>query len=440
MTTFKKLTRRDFARAIKRGHGRAVLHVSKYGDDGIEDVIKNAVLTNYAYDVQIEGLRPLWIWQILTLTGRPHFYADHLLQNFSLPSHQHNDTAQQFGLAGLFFDLGRQDFREVMFANFHKMAAHPRMSYCGISIVDVSGLAGLELVARTCGKSPDLLSEWDCAEVLEHACENGYEADIMDHMSSLAKQEPSVKAFMDVCAEFKSRDLKVANQQSRPQPTLEELIEPLQQGSTHNKPYFKFKSFGRRATQEELIRVRELLKQSTDEHDRIAFLSVFSWVAMPDIASDVINLLDNKNYRIRYLAAQAISHTKSKEVRDIALRLLRSGKGSCIPLALKLLENNYVVEDSFEINRALKSLRSDNHIHSAGMEIKDICNKSGGVELESTILWLYENGPDSFCRGEFIEKLVEWQRCPDEILFEAQWDVGSDVQNFARSKLAQRSE
>ena len=127
MTTSKKLTRREFSRAMKLGHGRALLHVKEYGDEGIEDVIKKAVLTNYAYDVQIEGLRPLWLWQILTLTGRPHFYADHLLHNFSLPSHHQNDTAQQFGLAGLFFDLGRHEFREVMFANFHKMAHSHRM-------------------------------------------------------------------------------------------------------------------------------------------------------------------------------------------------------------------------------------------------------------------------------------------------------------------------
>jgi hypothetical protein len=433
MTRFKKLTRREFARAMKRGHGRALLHVKEYGDEGIEEVIKKALLISHAYDLQIEGLRTDWLWQIVTLTRRPHFYADHLLSNFNTASHQRTDIAQRFGLASRFFDLGRSEFRQVMFDNFRETVDGPQMSYCGSAVVEVSGLTGLELVARTCGELPDWLSEYDCAMVLKRATELGNERTIMEHMDTLSKQEPNVKIFTDACEKFAAEHL--------PPPaaiplTLEELLDKIQRGEL-GKYFGKAMSFGKRATQDELTLVCNLLKSASDEQLQLAFLNVFCWVPMPNITEEVINLLYAKNPRVRHAAAKALAHSKSLDIRNAAMHFLRSSKSSSIPIALRLLKNNYVPSDSDDINRALKFLRGAVDIHSAGMALRNLCDTSGGGELATAMLWLYENGPETFCRLSFLEQLVEWQMCPIEILNEAQWDAGSEVRDFARNKFAQ---
>lgn len=432
MTNIKKLTRDEFSRAIKLGHGRALLHVKEYGDDSIEDAIKESLLTSHAYDVQIEGLRTWWLWQIVTLTGKSNSYADHLLSNFNLSTHSHHDVAQQFELASMFFDLGRIDFRPAMFADFQRMAHEPGMSSCGRAMVEVSGLAGLEMVAKTCGESPEIIDDYECNKVLERAIANGYERTVMEHMSKLAEKEPTVKVFMDACEQFNASSGALSE---RSQPTLEELLMLIEQGELNNPG--KFKAFGRRATADELAQVSNLLKHASTERDRLAFLQVFHWVAMPQFSTDTLKLLSDNNAQIRMAAAKALSHSKSPDIRNTALSMLQSGESSSVSIALDLLKNNYTPDDSQLVMQGLRCLKLPFDIHAAGMAVKNICRTSQCSELAPAILWLYEHGPDTFCRLDFVEQLVEWQKCPPDLLYEAQWDAGSELRDFARNQIVQ---
>jgi hypothetical protein len=52
------------------------------------------------------------------------------------------------------------------------------------------------------------------------------------------------------------------------------------------------------------------------------------------------------------------------------------------------------------------------------------------------LIWFYENGPDSWCRRYFLEELLERNFCPQDILFEAQWDCADLTQYVARAIVA----
>lgn len=41
------------------------------------------------------------------------------------------------------------------------------------------------------------------------------------------------------------------------------------------------------------------------------------------------------------------------------------------------------------------------------------------------------------CRDDFLEILLNWQKCPEAILYEAQWDFYWGVQALARGRLSQ---
>ena len=83
MTMIKRLAPREFARAMKLGLGRTLLHVAEYGDEGVEEIIKEAMLKSFAYDVMFEGLRAWWLRDIITLTGRTKLYGRFLYDNFN---------------------------------------------------------------------------------------------------------------------------------------------------------------------------------------------------------------------------------------------------------------------------------------------------------------------------------------------------------------------
>jgi hypothetical protein len=333
-------------------------------------------------------------------------------------------------LASFFVDIGWSEFRTVMFDNFHKLADSQRMSYAGMALVEVAGIDGLEFVATTVFRQSQTIDSWECNSVFERACELGNKATIEEHLSKLAQRDHGAEAFWDACKYWASQ--KSSSPESRPPRTkrsLDELLISLQE-TDQRWPFGEFRAFGRTATQDELARVRRLLREATDEKQRLAFLSVFNFVPLPEVSSDIVALLEDESSRVRSAAARALSNCC--DVREIALKLLASDVSERISLALIVLEKSYNSEDAVAISAALNLLRTADHIHWFGMAVQRICKFGGGKELEPTILWLYENGPDSFCRREFVEQLVEWQLCPPEILFEAQWDSSSDTQNFAR--------
>jgi len=50
-----KLEKEEFASAVRKGLGRALMHVVNFGLDGIDDLVLDACLHNYCYDTQIES-------------------------------------------------------------------------------------------------------------------------------------------------------------------------------------------------------------------------------------------------------------------------------------------------------------------------------------------------------------------------------------------------
>ena len=60
-----RLTKKDFADALKKGLGRASLHVSKYGLPGVEDWVLNACIHNQVYDTQCEDGRATWLFKMI---------------------------------------------------------------------------------------------------------------------------------------------------------------------------------------------------------------------------------------------------------------------------------------------------------------------------------------------------------------------------------------
>ena len=63
------LDREQFRAASKKGHGRALMHVSRYGASGVEDVIVDACVHDKTFDPQCEWGRAEWMLRIVGAAG-----------------------------------------------------------------------------------------------------------------------------------------------------------------------------------------------------------------------------------------------------------------------------------------------------------------------------------------------------------------------------------
>ena len=120
----------------------------------------------------------------------------------------------------------------------------------------------------------------------------------------------------------------------------------------------------------------------------------------------------------------------------MAIRWLQSDDQVRISRAIRLLECNFSSGDEEIFFEKLPLLKDDDLLHSAGIPTEDwlpFVSKEVGVKL---LLWFYENGPDSWCRSNFFEKLVELEACSDKLIYESQWDCAERTQNIARGLLA----
>jgi len=426
----KKLTAQEFARAVQIGLGRALLHVKEFGDDGIELIILDAFLINYVYDMQIEGERNYWLMQLVTLTGRVKFYANALLAKLQKKKkYRRYDVVQQIYLSRAFFELGFREFLPVMFTKFRQLPAEGSGSViCGAELVQAGGLAGLEFVAQVLGasKTPDDYARF---YILEDAQELFGEELVDVRMKVLSLKDDNIRLFLDASTRFRTWCDKPC---LPPYDfTLVELLANIDKDKTRFGTR-NFSRFGRKATDDEILTVFNLLLKTRDRRVQLALIAVFTDRAMPLFDARLLELVDSTNREIRGEAAGAFSRFKNAVVRRKALSLLRQGNEEMVPVALELLAHNYKPADASKILAILKSMASIEHIHSAGMKLRTIAENTDGDELAECYLWLYLNGPDSFCRESFLEQLIVRKKCPPQILYESQWDARDETQLLAR--------
>lgn len=435
----KRLSPREFARAMKLGLGRTLLHVAEYGDEGVEEIIKEAMLKSLAYDVQVEGLRSWWLRDIVMLTGRVRHYGRFLYENFNSGELETNDIGQQYNLAAIFFDLGMHEFGPLLFSDIKRFQSHWPGQNCGFSLVIVAGKTGLEAIARLCDKFPEQFDEYVCHTILEKSFEDGSAYEIREQLQQLAETDAGVRMFLENSAAHKESMESLMSSASSTEMTFDifrELVEKGDQGRFGGKS----RAFGRGASAEDLIRVLDLFEQTKDPRKKRECLQVFSLRDVPEVRESIIEVFRGSNKELRRAAAQVLSRIQSEQIRSLALDFISSGNFEKVNLGMEMLEGNYLAKDVELIAPVVMRLRDPEQIHLIGMEVRSIATKYGGPELADLLVWLFWSNPESFCRRSFFNLLVEMNLCPEDVAREAQWDSGTELKDAARAYCADKDQ
>jgi len=428
----KKLTAQEFARAVQLGLGRAYLHVREFGDEGFEQIILDALLNNYVYDMQIEGERSGWLMCLVVLTARVKFYASCLDDAFKCKrKYRSADLVQHINECRYLFELGFEKFKPIMFDKFETLISSGYChSMCGLDLVEVGGLPGLLYVATRLGAGGANIDEFVCGTILEEAEDKIGQSLVAEYLKLQSDNLEEMRNFMEACDRHKAAWSSDRAARVKPIFTLAWLVQSLAAVKFKGSRY-DYVRFGNTASNSELELVFAMLLKAKGHFRQIALLDVFGQRPMPTFDLQLLNFIDSPNAQVRWSAAYALARINHPAIRLKAMELIQ-GKEEVIPIALQLLQQNYLPEDAAIIFKILKTMKSSENIHSAGMYLRDITEHQDGKDLADCFLWLFENGPDSFCRSSFFEQLINWGQCPPPILYECQWDSRDQTQQLAR--------
>ncbi|MBA3858091.1 MAG: hypothetical protein C0507_14395 [Cyanobacteria bacterium PR.3.49] len=426
----RKLNEQEFEHAIKLGLGRAVLHVRDYGDEGMEDVLRKAMLNSNIFDSMFEDTRAWWIFKILCKSKNLNNYADYLMDHITDTS-KSLDSQHQMILAAFFYEQGFADFKPIIFRLATELLRQKEWQISAAhELMDAFGLLGFKtaLVLMSKAGIDPKKDEYECNAIYEDAAEIFDESSVDKCIDECEGELQSAKNFREAVARYKDDSRRSSSVQEF---SLEDVL------SLRCKRRSSYGRFGRCAAKEDLLAVLEALLKTSDVKCQRAYLEVFSHRESPRLDAKFISFVDAENpEEVRRAASQALSNCSDRRVRKKALSFLTQGTDSECHWGLELLQKNYNPKDASQILAALKRMTDRDALHRAGIDMDNLCENGGGNELLDCFLWMYENGPDSFCRRTFVEQIITWNLAPADLLFEAQWDVSEGVRQLSREYFA----
>jgi hypothetical protein len=391
-----RLTQDQFRDALRKGLGRAVLHVREFGAAGLEDDIAHACTTSLVYDPQCEGTRGEWLFEIVELAGLGEVVAPLVVDKLRRPSTADEfwDVAQLVVLASMFAQRGRKDAREALYEKFERQEFSSTW-LCGTPIMCVDGLQGFLHVAKLAGSrhsngSGD--SEDDC--VLTEAYERFGRETVLDALTAQAKTCESTQKFWHSVQNRERREAERKQRGPSPLESVETVLACIE--AANDKHPHRLKYWGRRASDRDVAIVFDRMLTEARPEQLRRYLYVFGIREMPRLTPEVLELPTRAEGRLLDAAIDALSVFKTAEVRNLGLRMLQETPPRLD--AISLFVKNFEQGDSALLESVLPREDDADVLHGVGIDLLKVAGETKVPELARCMKWLYEFGPCSMCR------------------------------------------
>ena len=423
----RKLTQEEFARAIKNGLGSAYLHVKEYGDNEIQNELLRACIENLVFDTQINSGRGLWLVEMLQHTGQIKKYACEIRLKL-LENPKDEATVQQLiDLAAVLFDKGFGEFKEILLNLSVSNQSDEAILCLAEALVDVASFSGLETGVRKMKELPS--DSWIKKVLYEYASEElGGAEEVNSFLKSKSKLDIDLSCFWETV----QKDFDPDYVRQSP-PTLNQVLDSIQADCIPFSRY-KYQLFGKTATTEELQTILSLIDREVNPNRLAYYMEIFALREIPTIPSNAREMLFSKEENLQRSARNALSKIKSPVLRELAIELLQSETDRNIVCGLILLELNYTLKDLELIGSWLQLLDDIDWVHWGAMSVSRIAENDNTI-LTKELIWICEFNPCGFCRRDAFEKLLNTNRAPEQLTFEAQWDAERDIRILARGNL-----
>lgn len=440
----KRLNKGEFAEALQKGLGRALLHVKQYGVEEVADLVMHACLHNQSYDPQCESSRADWLFQMFADSTHYPTFSEAILDKLKTETHGWN-WLQLCGLAKAMAARGDKDARQGLQERVYEKARTASADdWLGADLwVELEGRNGLLELARIYGQrlrlNPD---DWVPENLLPlNATEQEFKAILFQH----AQTEPDIKVYWDYLEtrdDLKRRaapvDQEAAKLRNHERVRQHYSLESILQDAHNQLGQYpgRYTSFGRHATAEELKEIYLHLLSETEAAVRLRLLWVFRRAPLPDLDEMLFRWAEGSEDALRQAAIAALAQKADERVHTLARAKTRAGQlmGSDKE-ALSLFLNNYAADDAPLIIQALVSLNPNREdAHSLGFSLAELAEQKRDVELAEALTWVYENTPCMHCRYRAIKQLASVEQLNEALLSECEFDAEEDIRAFAKKR------
>jgi hypothetical protein len=411
----------QYREILRLGLGRAILYAQSHDQSGLRDVILDACLHCYAYDIQCEGTRASYMYDLVGCLPDKEFYYDRILESLK-ESRDDWDTAQRFHFAACLALDGNADAKRAMYANYNPAPTYGEL--IGVDFLELDGIEGLLFVAEKIGALlQDKPEEVDRGYLLSRSLDVCGEQPTWDALRKAGAANLSIANYLRVSEEMNHSD---TGGQSAEITSLsyEELLNKLPTGPT------LLWRWGQHASDKELELAAKGLIAAKGSKQQLAHLRIFLRRRFPLNVNAILALVDVEEDRVGFAAVDALTNVVHPEIRALAFRLVDT-RARCRAYAIKLLNQNYELGDQHIVLDWFQAEKDREALHSMGVGLIEFCERHPDEQTEILMMRsLYEKGPCSFCRASAVRRLQGWGALSDELRAECAWDANGDIRDL----------
>jgi hypothetical protein len=425
----RRLSRREFARALRLGLGRARIDVRSFGLEGRLDLLVAACLRDPTLDHQLEGGLAGWLLAIARDGGGTAEVRRAVIASSSRRIRP-RDRGQIASILGHLALDGDRAARRALLRMVDVQPPTYRVATCAIWAL---GEDGWLRVIRSYGR------RWGEAT---HAFESGWIVrQARDELGArrtvaLVRVESATRRGLGPlarCVEAQSRRRsRSLREEGRPPATLAELERRVAMRTRRGSDW-KLRRWAKDASAADRAEAWRRLVAETDSRRILRRLWAWCRRKPPALHPRLFELARHERQLVRVNAIGILAQVRDPRVRSFALRLLRDDPADALDVdVLDLLERNARDADTRIVGAAPRPRTTVRARHNWASGVLKIAEVRRSAVWTPLLVRALEISPCRMCREFILEHLVERGAATDAMLSEALFDANDDVREVAR--------
>lgn len=451
------LTREQFRNAIRRGLGRALLHLKHHPREVYVDELLYACAHFTGYDAMVDGFPTAYLWTALNWSG----YKVRLRGSIFDALLNVTDDRVWWQLLELTDQYARNGDKEAMDVLRQRFQSNPHADLLrGVEhIVRRTGDDGLRFAVIALGNR--MLAGEIAANGHFILKDNPLLVSIgrlNSVLRPMAASNEAIQAFLN-CIDADARDYQQndtprhsinahATSQGKLRKVLEgvsfdEMLRQLKESELF-PTIGVLRLWSRSASQTDILRAAKYFRDAQDEYSIDLGLSIFPFAAYPLDPQPLLELAlgpDAKRSHFAFLSLHQLQHEKVRALYEGFIAFETPSR-----YVFGLLDQNYQAGDLHIVHQWLcnyaatypddPSSEQIEDLHRYGSDLYDVCRKQSASEGTGAIYrWLFDNMACKLCRCDALKRLVEQDEASEELLAESTLDADAGIRRIARRAL-----
>lgn len=433
----------EFERLMNCGHGRCAKILETKGAENYKEILLKGCLNNLSYDVQVEGFRGIYMYNLLNYVEDEKYFVDQAIKKFL--SAEINADWKTIGHLSDFFSCyyndGHKKMLNLLKNKYNELYSHLMIMRKSKKQIEIrKGFEYVAIVIMQLTEQDELLSiikdmgayflkrRKDGLLRLSHefswfafCIKDKYgEKFISDLLKEKSADAEEIYKFYQVTS--------YEHKKERRRLSIEDFIE-----SVYNEKadFYGFMDMRRLNEQGKMILATKIIEEK-DIYKKAHLLEHTAKVFQP-FPLGVEPLLDYaraEDVILQKAALKALQDVREVCVRELAVEFLKSEKH--ISYALQMLITNYHEEDKDLLMNHLEKMEICYDNRSEWHEVVTaLCTGAEEGKLPDEVLtFIYEKSLCSFCRESALREMKKRNILTEEMIEECKYDSDYDIRNM----------